>query len=123
VMLGLPEGKRCVEIGEAPLYFRGEAAPRCELLDGPTRDLNLMIRRDAGRGAMQSAHPGEDFAPRSAFRALFTAETCTLQADGAETLRLPAFALAWADGGAHGIWRVASETPVRAFWIHFEPAT
>jgi hypothetical protein len=66
---------------------------------------------------------GEDFAPRSAFRALFTAETCTLQADGAETLRLPAFALAWADGGAHGIWRVASETPVRAFWIHFGPAT
>jgi uncharacterized protein len=121
VMLALPEGRRCVEAGDTPLHFRGEAAPHCELLDGPTRDLNLMIRRDAGRGAMQHAQPGKDFAPRAGFRALFSAEACVLQADGADALQLPAFALAWADH-THGVWRIAADMPVSAFWIHFEPA-
>ena len=121
VMLVLPEGKRCVQAGDAPLAFRGEAAPHCELLDGPTRDLNLMIRRGAGHGSMQRAQAGEDFAPRAAFRALFAADALTLQRDGADALRLPALSLAWADGGAHGVWRIAADVPVRAWWIHFQP--
>jgi environmental stress-induced protein Ves len=121
VMLALPEGKGCMGTADAPLHFRGEAAPHCELLDGATRDLNLMLRRDAGRGGMQRALAGESFAPRAAFRALFAADPLTLQIDGADALRLPPFALAWADGGAHGVWRVAADAPVRAWWIHFEP--
>ncbi|MBS1175615.1 MAG: HutD family protein [Proteobacteria bacterium] len=121
VLLGLPEGRRSVEIEDAPLPFRGEAAPQCELLDGPTRDLNLMIRRDAGRAAMQRAQAGEDFTTRARFRALFTADALMLQIDGSDALRLPAFALAWDASTAHGRWRVAAETPVRALWIHFEP--
>jgi len=121
VMLALSEGKRWLGTADAPLAFRGEAAPDCELLDGPTRDLNLMLRRDAGRGAMQRARAGEGFAPRSRFRALFAAETLMLQIDGADALQLPPFALAWADGGAHGVWRIAADAPVRAWWIHFEP--
>lgn len=121
VQLALPEGRRTVGPESAPLHFRGEAAPPCELLDGPTRDLNLMIRRDAGRSAMQRAHAGEDFASRTAFRALFTADALTLQIDGADAARVPAMALLWADGGAHGTWRLAAETPPRAWWIHFEP--
>jgi environmental stress-induced protein Ves len=121
VMLALPEGKRCLGMDDAPLPFRGEAAPDCELLEGPTRDLNLMLRRDAGRGAMQRAQAGEAFAPRVGFRALFAADALTLQRDGADALQLPPFALAWADGGAQGVWRIATEAPVRAWWIHFEP--
>ncbi len=45
-----------------PLRFDGGADINCHLLDGPTRDLNLMARR--GSGVMQSAvssatwHPG-----------------------------------------------------------------
>ena len=121
VMLALPDGKRCVEAGDAPLAFRGEAAPDCKVLDGATRDLNLMLRRGAGRGAMQRAQAGEDFAPRARFRALFAAEPLMLQCDGADTLRLPALSLAWADGGAQGVWRITADTPVRAWWMHFEP--
>jgi environmental stress-induced protein Ves len=121
VMLALPEGKRCLGTADAPLHFRGEAAPDCQLLDGPTRDLNMMLRRDAGRGALQLAQAGEDFAPRSRFRALFAAEALTLQIDGTEALLLPPFSLAWADGGAHGVWRIAADAPVRAWWIHFAP--
>lgn len=121
VMLALPEGRRRVDAGDAPLAFRGEAAPDCQLLDGATRDLNLMLRRDAGHGAMQRAHAGEDFAPRSRLRALFAAEALTLQGDGADALHVPPFALAWSDDGAQGPWRIAADAPVRAWWIHFEP--
>ncbi len=37
---------------DAPLSFDGAAAPGCRLLDGPTRDLNLMLRAGT-RGALQ----------------------------------------------------------------------
>lgn len=121
VMLALPEGRCCVEAGDAPLAFRGEAAPDCGLRDGATRDLNLMLRRGVGHGAMQRAAAGEDFAPRARFRALFAAEALMLQSDGADTLRVPPFALAWSDADAQGVWRITDDTPVRAWWIHFEP--
>lgn len=122
VRLALPDGERSVKAGDAPLHFRGEAAPPCTLLAGPTRDLNLMIRRDAGFGAMQRARAGEAFAPHARLRALFTADACTLRIDGADALQLPAFALAWADGGT-GAWRIepAAGQPPRAWWLHFEP--
>ena len=121
VLLTLPDGPHTVGPEDAPLQFRGEAAPPCELLDGPTHDLNLMIRRDGGRGAMQRALPGEDFVARDAFRALFTADPLTLQIDGADAARLPGMALLWADGSAHGVWRIAADAPPRAWWIHFQP--
>lgn len=120
VRLALPEGHRRLTTADAPLPFCGEAAPDCQLLDGPTRDLNLMLRRDAGRGAMQPAQAGEDFAAHTRFLALFTADALTLQRDGAEVLRLPPFALAWSDD-ARGAWRIAADAPVRAWWMHFEP--
>jgi environmental stress-induced protein Ves len=120
VVLALPEGKRCIDAGDAPLPFRGEAAPPCELLDGPTRDLNLMLKRAAGRGAMLRAERGEAFAPRGRFRALFAADALTLQIAGADALRVPPFALAWSDR-AQGVWRIAADVPVRAWWVHFEP--
>lgn len=125
VVLALPEGRRRVEACDAALAFRGEAAPACELLDGMTRDLNLMIRRDAGTGTMQLARAGEAFAPRSqsGFRALFCADALTLQCEGGPPLPLPALTLAWDDGSTPGAWRIVADAPVRAFWIHFEPRT
>jgi hypothetical protein len=50
VVLTLPAGERTVRPGDPALAFPGEAAPGCRLIDGPTRDLNLMLRRGA-RGA------------------------------------------------------------------------
>ena len=47
VVLTLPQGERVLRPGDAPLAFAGEAAPACRLIDGPTRDLNLMLRRGA----------------------------------------------------------------------------
>ena len=40
--------------GDAPLRFDGANGPGCRLLDGPTRDLNLLLR-DGARGTMRRA--------------------------------------------------------------------
>ena len=53
VVLALPRGEVRLHAGDPALAFPGEAAPLCRLIDGPTRDLNLMTRRSAGRARMQ----------------------------------------------------------------------
>jgi environmental stress-induced protein Ves len=123
VLLDLHEGLHSVEIDSPPLHFRGEEAPACELLDGPTRDLNLMTQRHRGRATMQRAVPGVDFHARSTLRALFCADAATLQIDGNDARTLAPYTLLWADGGAHGLWRLHSEVDrPRAWWMSFEPS-
>jgi environmental stress-induced protein Ves len=53
VELALPAAAVCLRTGSDALAFAGEDAPGCRLIDGPTRDLNLMARREAGRITMQ----------------------------------------------------------------------
>jgi environmental stress-induced protein Ves len=48
----------------APYEFPGEAATECTLLDGPIRDVNLMIDRETMRGALTALHfAGSPIAP------------------------------------------------------------
>jgi uncharacterized protein len=47
VVLTLPQGEATLGPGSAAVAFPGEAAPDCRLIDGPTQDLNLMLRRGA----------------------------------------------------------------------------
>lgn len=57
VMLSLPHGRVRLGVQDDATAFAGEAAPMCHLIDGPTRDLNLMVRRGAGIASMQrTAH-------------------------------------------------------------------
>lgn len=55
VVLSLPGGERRLTPRDAAVTFPGETAPMCRLIDGPTRDLNLMLRRGAGTASMQRA--------------------------------------------------------------------
>ncbi len=119
VVLQLPEGRTVVDGDSAPLRFAGEAAPVCTLVDGPTRDLNLMARRGSGRATMRRAAPGAVFAPRSGLRAVFVADAATLQIDGADAQRLEPFTLAWADN-ATGVWQLADMPTARAWWLGFD---
>jgi hypothetical protein len=50
---------RAVRLTDADdaLAFPGESAPRCRLMGGPTRDLNLMLRRGAGVARMTRSAP------------------------------------------------------------------
>jgi len=120
VRLRLPDGVHRVVADGPALHFRGEDAPACELIDGPTRDLNLICRRGQGHADMRRATVGPAFDGRASLRALFSADALTLFTDAGETAVAP-FTLVWADG-ATGTWRIGSTLPQpRAWWMTFDP--
>lgn len=70
MVLSFADGQRRMQAGDAPLCFDGGEAPGCSLTDGPTRDLNLMVR--GGMGAMRPVEAGRVWTERFAERGLFT---------------------------------------------------
>jgi environmental stress-induced protein Ves len=104
--------------GDAPLRFDGAAAQACRLVDGPTRDLNLMLR--GARGRLENVAPGRPWQVRDAMAGLFAREAGRCEADGAAR-DVPAFALLWFDAapaamsfGAPGFWIGASPAEAQA---------
>ena len=78
----------------APLRFSGDAPTECRLIDGPTRDLNLMLRGCAGGLAGVAPHqpwPGST-APCGVFAA--TAGQCQVQG---HRHAVPPMSLLWFD--------------------------
>ncbi len=57
VILTLADGERRVTPRSEPLCFDGAEAPECRLVEGATRDLNLMLRGGA-RGCLRRASSG-----------------------------------------------------------------
>jgi environmental stress-induced protein Ves len=82
VVLSLPGGDRRLTPHDDSLHFPGEAAPMCRLIDGPTRDLNLMVRRGAGTASMQRTPLGTT----SRWRAVFAGGTLHWSDDPLEAL-------------------------------------
>jgi environmental stress-induced protein Ves len=124
VVLGLNGGRMQLTADSAPLAFDGAEAPSCTLLNGPTLDLNLMLRRDAGQSAMRVAQPGEEWVHHAPWRALFVAVDALLQVDDHTALALPTGTLAWDDHAAHQRWGIsAQQGPLRAWWLHFTAQT
>ena len=134
VRLLLPAGPVTLLAGGDPLHFAGELAPACTLLHGPTRDLNLMLRREVDQshpghaGGMQRVVPDQPWTSPAALRALFCAEPIGLHTDGAPPrppagISVPAFTLAVSTQAAHKTWcaSATSATP-QAWWMHFAPA-
>ena len=124
VALGFAEGERICRRGDAPLAFDGSAAPACRLLDGPTRDLNLMTR---GRDArMQTVLPGADWSPSFAIRALYSA-VAGQWSDGRGWQRIAAGTLLWEGSettGAIRPWRFDPDDHGEAspaWWLAFTP--
>lgn len=124
IRLETQSGRQALHRDGAVLRFRGEEAPECALIDGATRDLNLMAQRGHGRARMQRAEPGIDFDDGAFVRALFCADALTLQAGDSDPIAVDPFSLLWDDaGGAQGAWRVlACGTRPRAWWMTFQPA-
>ena len=108
--------------GSAPLRFDGAAAPDCNLLNGSTQDLNLMVRDDRGRGGMTRVTVGETWHSTVRLRSVFTSEPATLHVDGRHDVVLPPDTLAWSDDAAGQRWRLTSAgAPTRAWWIKVQP--
>lgn len=60
VELRWPQAARVLRPGDAPIRFDGADAPACRLVDGPTRDLNLMLRGGGrSQGALTAARAGD----------------------------------------------------------------
>ena len=99
-----------------PLCFDGAAAPGCRLIDGPTRDLNLMLR-GAG-GSVQIADDGLDWAPDAARCGLFTAVAGVCET-GSGAQALAPYTLAWFDPAPATLRFTAGQRPAGAigWWI------
>ncbi len=122
VVLRLGGRRTMLTVGSEPLRFEGAAAPGCELLDGPTQDLNLMLRSDVGRGAMRVAQSGEHWDSDAPLRAVFVSDAATLHVNQQPPLALPAGTLAWSDQAAQQTWHLAPTIPQAcAWWLHFKP--
>lgn len=122
VVLRLGDALRPVRPGDPALRFDGTAAPGCTLIDGPTRDLNLMLR--GGHGLMQPVVAGVEWTAAFEVRALFTAVAGEWRA-GDGRLAVPAFALLWTDAPAAAAWAfepAESSTTAMAWWLGFTPS-
>lgn len=108
-----------------PLAFDGAEAPDCTLLSGPTRDLNLMVRNDAGLARMERVRHGDPASPlagsaRRAWWGVFTTVAGRLLADDL-ALAVPDQSLAWWPGDVP--FRFEFDTPAadaRAWWLGME---
>jgi len=133
VELTWPDRSICLRPGDAPLRFDGAAAPGCRLLEGPTRDLNLMVRTTAGRAGMVQAECGAPWAAGAPWRALYAHGPAVVEL-GHRSQALEAAALLWStapatpasgaqDGpqDAHAAsWRLTEGGP--AWWLWLEPS-
>lgn len=122
VVLRIGARREVPDLDGAPLHFDGAVAPYAELQGGATRDLNLMVRRHAGRAEMLRATPDDEWFSAGPLRALFCTAPARLQVDDTDAARLPAFSLAWSAHAARQRWRLVTEhEPQRALWMWFEP--
>jgi hypothetical protein len=92
VDLSVGERAHRVRLGDAALRFDGGVATACQLLDGPTRDLNLMLQR--ARGGLFAADDGRAWSPDARSCGLFAAVGGSCRADG-ETFAMAAGSLVW----------------------------
>jgi environmental stress-induced protein Ves len=103
----------------APLHFSGEAPATCRLLDGPTRDLNLMLR--GVRGGMFRVEAGQPWRPRAAQCGLYAAVAGCCE--GRARTDLPAGCLLWFDDAPASLTFVpaAGEVAVAGWWLAATP--
>ena len=121
VVLSFGDSERAVARGDSPVEFDGGLAPGCRLVDGPTRDLNLMV--SAGRGAMQSVKAGVAWTETFSMRGLFIAVAGRWSAGGESAVLTPQ-TLVWEQGTASGEWRFEPDkagTPVCGWWLGYTP--
>ena len=98
--------------GDAPLCFAGDAATACRLLDGPTRDLNFMLRR--ATGVMAIAVDGQPWQPAGRQCGLFSAVAgrCETRLGGtALSTEVTAYSLLWFNPAPTSLRFTAGQRP------------
>jgi len=116
VELGLDAGRTAQRRDDPPLFFEGESPVSCRLLQGPTRDLNLMGRRSHGQLLMQEArqHPLLDAGLH--WRGVFCFDSVTLNfGHGQSDVEVAAGTLCWSATASDAPWRFVCGG--RSFWL------
>ena len=120
VVLHFEGGSQTLTPDSPPLHFDGADAPGCDLIVGPTLDLNLMARKDAGRAEMARAVAGRPWHSVAPLRAVFCLQAGVLQVAGQRPLAIPAHTLAFTERAQGEAWQLAGH-PNAAWWLAFEP--
>jgi hypothetical protein len=122
VELRFGDNVRRVTPHDAPLRFEGGAAPQCRLIDGKTRDLNLMLRNV--RGGMQAVADGVTWGTIEAQCGLFTAVAGTWACSDGRRISLPARTLLWLEEAPRRPHSFKAKQPAEhtvAWWLNFTP--
>lgn len=106
-----------LRVGDELLAFDGALGPDCALLNGPTRDFNLMHRRAKGRMQVQAAD--RPFKPEGPWVGLFTAAGGALL-HGGRAMTLAPLSLAWCEAPA--VQPLAFEGRGAAWWMSWSDA-
>jgi uncharacterized protein len=107
--------------GDPPIRFDGTAEACARLVDGPTRDLNLMLR--GASGSIQCATDGLVWSPKAAQCGLFTAVDGICESEGLEGIEVPAYALLWFDAAPQAMRFTAAQRPAAliGWWLAATP--
>ncbi len=111
--------------GDPALQFDGGATTHCRLIDGPTRDLNLMLR--GARGGLQPVHHRAMQETQGASGGLFSLRAGECVCDGVAHA-VPALALLWFDSAPASVSFEAAGNPAGesaaetvGWWIGITP--
>ena len=118
VRLRFGERQQTLVLDGPPLSFDGASAPHCEPLDGPTRDLNLMVDLGAGEGCMAWA-AAVGLPPSAPWRGLYTHGPAWLLRGNEPPLAIDGPSLLWSDDDPHP-WQLARATAA-AYWLTLVP--
>ncbi len=125
VRLRLADCTREVTAADDALAFDGATAPHCSLIDGPTLDLNLMVRHEAGAGLLQRAEAGIAWRSPARRRAVWCGSASLLHIEGLPPCKVPAQSLACIDHASGKAWTLDTSLsrdsePAAAWWIAIE---
>ena len=118
VRLRLPEGPREVGPASLPLRFDGGVPVDCTLVEGPTRDLNLMAPPGAARIDRIGIDGHASQAPAGCLVALYAHGHPATVEEGVHSLHVPPYHLAWCVREAHP---PATARGPHAFWMEVTP--
>jgi len=129
VRLAFPERTLNVQRGDAPLCFDGADAPGCTLLDGATRDLNVMVRHARARSLVTAASFLDEAEPgTSPGFGFFALQPLALHGAGALPVDMAALSLAWCESpfDASHAWsvqplRASQQDTLPGYWIRLLP--
>lgn len=106
--------------GDPPVCFDGATAVDCRLLDGPTRDLNFMLREAVGR--LEAAVDGQAWRPAEAQCGLFSAVAGVCTAD-AQAHDVAPYTLLWFESAPAALAFTAAQRPAGliGWWMAATP--